>query len=101
MSAGRVCSRVVAVIEPQETIREAARRMAENDVGTLIVVDEESRPTGIVTDRDIVTRSVARGLDPEGPISGIMSSPVRWVREAAPIEEALSLMAVPRCGGCR
>ena len=49
---------------PDTTLQEAARRMKELDVGSLPVC-ENDRLTGIVTDRDIVLRSVAEGRDPE------------------------------------
>ena len=50
-----------------ETVRDAAERMVENDVGTLVVVDPDgaSRAVGIVTDRDVAIRCVGGGLDPD------------------------------------
>ena len=48
---------------PDDTLTEAARRMSERDVGMLPVCDAD-RIVGILTDRDIVVRSVARGDDP-------------------------------------
>jgi CBS domain-containing protein len=50
---------------PDETIADAARRMRDHHVGTVIVVDGErrDRPTGILTDRDIVVSAVAQSPD--------------------------------------
>ena len=96
MSAGRICSRVVATATPAETIRVVARRMADNDVGALVVVSGNGalRATGIITDRDITTRCVAAGLDLDRtPVSQVMSTPVQSVNEATPIEQALARMA--------
>jgi len=55
MSAGRICSRVVVTASSNESIRVAAQRMAEKDVGTLVVVDPSRVPeaVGIITDRDL------------------------------------------------
>lgn len=93
MSAGTICSRVVATVGPQETVRDAARRMAEHGVGTLVTL-EHDRPGGIVTDRDIALRCVADGLDPDTtPVSQIATAPIEAVDESAPIEEALAKMA--------
>jgi CBS domain-containing protein len=97
MSAGRVCTRVIATASPDESIGAAARRMEEYDVGSLVVVggDRYSRPIGIVTDRDIVVRGVAKKLDTEETrVSDVMTAPVQAVGEHMPIEEAISRMAV-------
>jgi CBS domain-containing protein len=52
----------VLTIEPSATIREAAQRMREANVGMLPVV-EHGRLRGVITDRDIVVRAIARGAD--------------------------------------
>ena len=49
----------------RDTVVDAARRMAERRVGSILVVDDRVRPMGIVTDRDITTRVVAKGRDPQ------------------------------------
>ena len=59
MSAGRVCVREVLVATPEESVREAARRMQKADVGSLVVLDPDRRPVGILTDRDVALRCVA------------------------------------------
>jgi|SRR6185437_15762603 signal-transduction protein with cAMP-binding, CBS, and nucleotidyltransferase domain len=96
MVAGTLCRRKIATASPEETIRAAASRMEEDDVGTLVVVEptNASRAVGIVTDRDLTIRSVAHGLSPERTsVSQVMSSPVHTVDENAPLEYALSEMA--------
>ena len=96
MSVGRLCSRVVATATPEESARVAARRMAEHDVGTLVVVEPDSlsRAVGIVTDRDLAVRCVAGMRDPESTKVGeLMSTPVHAIDEDTPIEEALQQMA--------
>lgn len=96
MSVGKICSQSVVTAGASESIREAARRMARLSVGTLVVtnLDQGERPIGILTDRDIVTRCVAAGLDPnDNPVSSIMSVPVRSIGEDTPVEDALSIMA--------
>lgn len=45
------------------TVQEAARKMAEKDIGFIPIVDGQGRAVGTVTDRDIVIRAVAKGLD--------------------------------------
>lgn len=64
MSVGSYCRRGVATAEPDETLRAAAQRMEKEGVGSLVVIDED-RPVGVLTDRDIVLRVVAEGGDPD------------------------------------
>ncbi|MGH3427208.1 MAG: CBS domain-containing protein, partial [Mycobacteriales bacterium] len=63
MSVGRVCIRSVDTTGARESAVDAARRMREQQVGTLIVVDEAAHPMGLITDRDIAMRVVAAGSD--------------------------------------
>ncbi len=96
MTVGRICSRVVVSASSQETIRAAAQRMAANDVGTLVVLEatDDAKTIGIVTDRDIVIRCVAAGLDPDSnQVGSVMTRPVHCVDEQAPVEEAMQQMA--------
>ncbi len=66
MPIGDVCIRDVVVASRETTVREAAKLMAENHVGNLVVVEDiggRRVPVGIITDRDIVRNLVAEGLD--------------------------------------
>ena len=66
-----------ACCTPEANVRDVARMMADNDCGEIPVLDESSRPIGVVTDRDIACRVVAQGNDPERTIArDVMSSPV-------------------------
>jgi len=94
MSIGRICVREVWTAESGETIREAARRMVRHAVGSLVVLDDDKKPIGILTDRDAMTRCIADGLNPDTATVGeLMSSPVTMVHEETPIEDALVQMA--------
>ncbi len=98
MSVGRICSREVYLIEPSERVAEAARRMKKYRVGTLIVIDDDEKPVGIVTDRDLALRVLAEGRDPEATaVQAVMTGDVRMVSAETPIESALSLMRSVRC----
>jgi CBS domain-containing protein len=94
MAIGTICSRVVATASARETVEAGARRMKEYDVGTLVVAEEDRQPQGIVTDRDVIVRCVAEGLDPsDTALSEVMTSPVRTLHEASPMDEALEVMS--------
>jgi len=62
-------SSVVLTVGPSHSLQEAARLMAERNVGAAVVVDPESPGLGIVTERDIL-RSVAEGQDPVAELVG-------------------------------
>jgi CBS domain-containing protein len=57
-------SEVVLTINPGHSLREAARAMADRNVGAAVVIDLEQPGPGIVTERDIL-QSIARGQDPD------------------------------------
>ncbi|MGO8951798.1 MAG: CBS domain-containing protein [Rhodomicrobium sp.] len=79
-------------ISPETPLLEVAKTMQEHDIGAL-PVGENDRLIGMVTDRDIVCRAVAKG----GNLSkmtarDVMTAGITWCREEHDIEEALELM---------
>jgi len=59
----------------------------------LVVLDEQRRPIGIVTDRDLVVRVIAAGKDPIAtPVGKIMTRELKVIDEGGPIESALGIM---------
>jgi len=96
MSAGRICSRDVDTASYDEKVIDAARRMRDRQVGTVIVLDEQ-RPVGIVTDRDLTVRVLAAGLDPRVTrVSEVMTPSPTTIREEDSIEAALGYMRAGR-----
>jgi CBS domain-containing protein len=63
MSLERICTKTVETISPDATVLEAAKLMRSKHVGCLVVVDD-ARPVGILTDRDIVLKTVATEQQP-------------------------------------
>lgn len=61
---GDAMSSQVASIDAEESVAHAAARFAEQDVGVLAVCRAGARLSGVITDRDIVVRVIAQGLDP-------------------------------------
>jgi CBS domain-containing protein len=96
MTAGDVCTRVVATAAPSLAVNEAARVMRENHVGSLIVVESDERgpaPVGIVTDRDIVMAVVARDVDPSTlRVADIMTTGLMTVAEGDTVLDVLAQM---------
>ena len=81
-------------VEAQTPVREAARLMELEDVGSLPVVQDGTRLVGVVTDRDIAIRLVAKGLDAdETPVSEIASRELVTLTPDDDLDDALALMA--------
>lgn len=76
----------------QNTIQEAAVMMATHQIGSIVVCDKESRPIGIVTDKDLRIKVVAGDIRKKENISLIMSSPVICVKPGLSISELQILM---------
>ena|SRR3982751_291083 len=73
------------------SLRDVARMMREADVGSVPVI-EDSRLVGIVTDRDIVVRSIAEGRDASSPVGEAMTTEIFSVRPDDFVFEAIRLM---------
>jgi CBS domain-containing protein len=73
-------SRDVHTVTPETTIREAARLMADADIGALPVAAGD-RLAGMVTDRDIAIRAVAIGKGPECTVGEVMTHDVLYCHE--------------------
>jgi CBS domain-containing protein len=72
MKISDLALREPVVIGCDGTMADTAALMASSGVGSVIVV-EDDRPVGIVTDRDLVTRGVARAYPTDGRIDGLMT----------------------------
>ena len=77
MTISDIMTRDVQVVRAETTIREAAEKMASNDVGALPVCDGD-RLLGMVTDRDIVVRGLAKGLSGSDTVSRVMTEGVEY-----------------------
>jgi signal-transduction protein with cAMP-binding, CBS, and nucleotidyltransferase domain len=74
------------------TIAAAARAMRDHDIGNVVVL-QDSKPCGIVTDRDVVVRGLAEGKDPQNTtIAEICSRDLATVSRKDPIEKAVEVM---------
>ena len=80
MKVSEAMTRDVRVASPDQSIREAARTMAEIDTGVL-PVGESDRLVGMITDRDIAIRAVAEGKGPDTPVREVMTQDVKYCFE--------------------
>lgn len=78
---------------PSTSVREAAQLMSIAEVGFLVVVDDEERPVGVLTDRDIVLRCVAADRAHDTPVAHLMTPHAAKIDEHATIQHAATVMA--------
>ena len=85
-------TREVQLVTQAQPISDAARLMAQLDVGALPVA-ESDRLIGMITDRDIVVRAVAAGYGPDTPVRDAMSPDILYCYDDQTVEEVASNMA--------
>jgi CBS domain-containing protein len=92
MKVKDVMHRGVTWVEPTVSIREIARRMRDDDIGS-VPIGENDRLVGIVTDRDIICRGVANGTDCNALTArDVMSKPIIYCRADDDLELAIRIM---------
>jgi CBS domain-containing protein len=89
---GRLLSRPLVACSTDLTVRDAARRMADEDTASIVSLDAAGRPRGIVTDSDLRRRVLSADLDPAVPLARIMSAPVLTIQHDAPAALAVQTM---------
>jgi CBS domain-containing protein len=88
----RLGSRTPVMIHAGASIREAAQQMSKQGVSSILIGDSEQM-LGIVTDRDLRNRVLAAGLDPEQPVTRIMTPDPTHLDVDRPVFEAFLVMA--------
>jgi CBS domain-containing protein len=95
MTVGELCTRAVITARPDESVVEAARRMRDRHVGTLVVVADTGRaPIGLITDRDLVVSAVAQSPDKIETLTvgDVMSRDLVTALAAESVDDALARM---------
>ena len=92
MNVRDVMTREVATIGPDQTAQEAAGFMLNAEAGSIPVTDGD-RLLGMITDRDIAVRGVAKGRGPETPVRELMSNDIICARIDENIDEVATRMS--------
>lgn len=89
MKIKEIMTRDVITVDPEVSVREAARTMSDRDVG-LLPVCKGDRLLGLLTDRDITVRAIAEGLDPgKTEVREIMTSDIFYCFDNEDVQEAV------------
>ena len=92
MSLRKFCQRLVVTISPERSIAEACRLLEEYNIGCM-VVEEDRRLCGILTDRDIALKVTGKGKDPQQTkVREVMSSDPVCISVDKSLHELTSLM---------
>jgi CBS domain-containing protein len=98
LTVGDVMVKNVIAVHSDQTVRHAALVMSAKEIGCLVVL-EENRVVGIVTERDLIRRIIAARRDPDETfVSDIMSTPPVAAKPELVLEDAVKLML---CTGSR
>lgn len=92
MKISEIMTRNVQTVRPDESICDAAVLMSRLDSGALLM-EENDRLVGMLTDRDIAMRVVAEGLEDDTPVSRIMSGNVCYCFEDEDVQHVAQNMA--------
>ena len=85
-------SRDVKVIDPDMSIVEAAKKMRDGGFG-MLPVGEDDRMIGTISDRDIVIRAIAEGMDTNTKVRDVMTKGIAWAYEDETVEQAVRIMS--------
>lgn len=91
MKVSEVMTTEIETVRPDQQAREAARFMLQADAGSIPVTEGE-RLVGMITDRDIAVRGVAKGLQPDARVRDVMTEEVLYCFEDQDSEEVLGNM---------
>lgn len=92
MQVSEAMSSDVKIANPNQSVRDAARLMAEIDAG-ILPVGENDKLVGVITDRDIAIRAVGADKGPATPIREIMSEDVKYCFEDDDLDDIAQNMA--------
>jgi CBS domain-containing protein len=92
MKVSEVMTRDVQTVRADQPVQEAASFMLSSDAGSIPVMDGD-RLIGMITDRDIAVRGVAKGHGPDTPVGDLMTNDLVILRIDDEIEDAASKMS--------
>jgi CBS domain-containing protein len=89
-----VMSSPVITVDEEATANHVARLMDKHELGCIIVTNKEGKPIGIITERDLVTRVLAKNLKPDAiKAKEVMTSPLITIEPGETISEAARKMS--------
>lgn len=92
MKLSEIMTRDVAILQPDDSLQFAAKKMRDRDIGFLPVCDGETL-IGVLSDRDIIIRALAEGMDPNIMLGrDLMTAPAIYCYDDQEVSEAARIM---------
>ena len=92
-SIGKVMTEKLETIDVSSSAQDASKKMRDKNVSSLVVIDNNDKPTGIVTERDLVRKVCVNDASSKSMIiQHIMSSPIVTIDSSSPVEAAADVM---------
>ncbi|MFF0062647.1 CBS domain-containing protein [Streptomyces sp. NPDC005279] len=92
LTARDIMSSGVQCVGAHQSLFDAAKMMRDLNVGCLPICGDDNRLTGLITDRDIVVKCCAEGVDPAEVQAGSLAGTLHWIDADAGATEALEIM---------
>ena len=92
MKVSEVVTRDVQTVRPDQPVKEAASFMLSANAGSIPVTDGQ-RLIGMITDRDIAVRGVAKGYGPDTPVRELMTDEIICARHDDDVDDVASKMS--------
>jgi CBS domain-containing protein len=92
MKVSEVMTSNVQTVRPDQTAQQAATFMLSADAGSIPVTEGE-RLIGMITDRDIAVRGIAKGYGPDTPVRELMSNDIICAREDDDVDDVATKMS--------
>jgi CBS domain-containing protein len=82
----------IITMDAKRSIADAARMMKKHEIGSVIIVNGRKQAIGIVTERDMVRKAMAKEMSPKEPLSRIMSKAIYTIAPETELEDAARVM---------
>ena len=93
ITISEMMSKSLETIQETASVQEAAKKMKEKDVSSLVVVDSQDKPQGIVTERDIVRKACISDTNASAvTLKDIMSSPIITIDSTVSAPKAVDMI---------
>jgi CBS domain-containing protein len=93
INVGDMMSKTLETIQEMASVQEAAKKMKEKNVSSLVVVDNQNKPQGMVTERDVVRKACINDICTSAvPLREIMSSPIITIGSNESASKAVDMM---------
>ena len=93
MTVQQIMTQFPTTLGPDDSIHKAAQIMRDEDIGVIPIVDAGGSLVGMVTDRDIVVKSIAEGHDVDAPLEECMTTNPNMVARDTTVEQATRQMS--------